>query len=119
MFYKAQAYEEEHFSEDSGSSFHESVEVVDFQETDASQQEGSDDDMNININLNSDLDIDESINPKNFNEEVQEEQANKTMFRCSVIILLFYSLISLIDLQKSLLKLTLKVKRLEWEKKFA
>ena len=74
--------------------------------------------MDINIDLNSDLDIDESINPEGFSEEIQEEQANKTMFRFSVIILFFYSLISLIDLlQKSLLKLTLKVKRLEWEEK--
>ena len=73
LFYKAQAYEEEHSSVDSGSSFQGSAEVGDFQETDASRQEGSDDDMDINFDLDSDLDIDESINPEGFNEEIQEE----------------------------------------------
>ena len=62
LFHKAQACEEEHSSVNSGSSSHEFAEVGDFQETDASQQEGSDDNMDIDIDSNSDLDIDESIN---------------------------------------------------------
>ena len=59
----------------------------------------------------------DSVNTSNINEEAEKNLSDHITFGFSFIVIFLYSLLSLINLQKSLLILTSKIKRLEWEKK--
>ena len=121
------------------SSFESSTMQENQQEADKPDQEGSDSDMDIDIDVAANtescecyttdddiaelVDIDvtanmescdnDSVNTSNINEEAEKNLSDHITFGFSFIVIFLYSLLSLINLQKSLLILTCKVKRLE------